>query len=497
MKRNITVASLAAIIALVVIVVATSTNSAVSQENNSKVKMSDVGYIVFEKAALRSSGEKEFYIVLKKEDKAMAIAIAKALNETIVPFARNSMMGGRITQAKAISGNLVHVPLPSILFSRAAMVEDKVISVTFNKPAKRIPEAPINTEALIMLSKLEDLDVRLSALIALSRQDTIGAYKALQNAYATKSGWTKRCASLGLALYETENEKTLKQMRKEFRDAYQNMLGLLERQPRTLNELNRQIKAMKGEIDKMVAVAPPVPPSLDAAPKTMQTDLNAMVNVIAMIQKYYEGEGKDELTDKTLMDAAMKGVSEHLDKYSSVFDLETKKKWDSHMNSAFVGIGVTLERNEGGDFIIASPIFGSPAYKAGIQARDVIVTVDGKEVQGIEMDELRKCVTGKPGTVVNIGIMRKGWKSPKNFPIVRAKITMPVVLYKMMPGNVGYLRLLQFANGADAKFAKALQSLMSQNLKGLVLDLRNNPGGGLNETLRIANMFLSKDQKIA
>ncbi len=497
MKRKITVASLAAIIALVVIVVATSTNSAVSQGDNSKVKIGDVGYVMFEQAAPRAEGEKEFYVVLKKEDRAMAMAVAKAINETVIPLGKGNFLGAKITGAKAISGNLVYVPIPNLAILHANLVEEKVVSVEFDTPTQKIQEAPITTEALIMLANLEDRDVRLSALIALSRKDTLGAYKTLRNAYETKSGWTQRCAALGLALYESENEKTLTQMRKEFSDAYQTMLTLLRQQPRTLNELQVQIGAMKEVLDKMIASAPPAPPVLDNAPKTLQTDLNAMIEVISLIQKYYEGECEGELTDKALMAAAMKGIGEHLDKYSSIFDLETKKKWDKHMKSEFVGIGVTLERNDEGEFIIASPIFGSPAYKAGILARDVIVSVDGENVKGIEMDELRRRVTGKPGTVVNIGIMRKGWKEPKIFPITRAKITMPVVLYKMMPGNVGYLRLLQFASNAHVNFAKAIQDLQRQNLKGLIIDLRNNPGGGLKETLNIANMFLRKGQKIA
>ena len=495
MKRKITVASLAAIIALVVIVVATSTDNAVSQ--GSTAKLSDVGYVVFEQAAPRSTGEKEFYFVLKDEDKAMAQIVANAFNETVIPYGKGSSMGVKITNAKVISGNMIHVPVPSMARPHAGLVVEQIANVEITRPAQAVKEAPITTEALIMLANLEDQDVRLNALIGLSRKDTIGAYRALKQAYSGGEGWTKRFASLGLALYEKANETTLKQMRKEFQDAYQSLQSLLQQQPRTLQEFQTRLDAMKAEVDKMIAVAPPAPPTTKHAPKTMQTDLNSLVEAINMIKQYYRGECEGEINDETLMAAAMKGISDYLDLYSSLFDKETKKKWDSHMNAEFVGIGVTLERNDEGKFIIASPIFGSPAYKAGILARDVIVSVDGKDVQGLEMDELRKIVTGKPGTVVNIGIMRKGWKEPKVFPITREKIEMPMVLYKMMPGNVGYLRLLQFGNGSFTAFAKAVQDLQRQNLKGLVIDLRNNPGGSLREILNMANMFLMRGQKIA
>ncbi len=449
----------------------------------------DAGYVLFEKVYPRMTGERELYIVMKDEDKAMSAAIAKAANE---------MSEMRLARGKAVavSGNLVYVPVPFALQRSAGNFAQKLSALEFKPPARPVKGAPTSTRALItLLSQVDDRNVRMSAMTELARRDSVDAFKALENTYKNSEGWTKRCASYAMYLYGKENAESLAEYRKKFASAYHTVTNLLAKQPRTQEQLKKQIEDLRAAFEKMIAYTPPEVPGLDATDEKMRKGLIVLYELIGKVQMCYSD--KESIDTEKLFDAAMKGISEHLDRYSEVFDRESKERWDRHIKSSFVGIGVTIERNDEGNFIVVSPIFGSPAYRAGFKPRDVIATVDGKPVKGLEMDELRMRITGKEDTVVRIGIIRKGWQQPKEFPIVRAVITLPVALFKMMPGSVGYLRLLQFSIDSHKEFAKALAELNRQNMKGLIIDLRNNPGGSLQQTLAISDMFIKTGKTLA
>ncbi len=485
---------LAALFALVALFAAIGYTGADAAEKPAVMAVGDEGVILFEKTLPRESGERECYIVLTHEDKAMTEAIANAINGTRIKAGAFAI---QISGATALSGNLVFVPIPQLCQRDAAGFADVISAVKFSKPEKRIPEDAITTEALEFLCRgCDDQNVQMSAMIALARRNSLQAYKILNDAFENNTGWRKRCASYAMYLYGRENEKTLEQHRREFLKAYSDLGSLLKRNPNLQKYTQEEMEAFKQAVAKLSASAPPGVPSAGVqSSDKYQRMLKVIKETIAITGRCYAGEEK--VSEDELIKEVIKGLGEYLDKYSAVFDKETKERWDKHMKSEFVGIGVTIEISDDGDFIVVSPIFGSPAYNAGFKARDIIRTVDGESVKGIEMQDLRTRITGEKGTVVRIGILRKGWKAPKEFPIVRAKITMPVVLYKMMPGKIGYLRLLQFATNSHEEFAKALKALNAQGMKALIIDLRNNPGGGLKQTLTIANQFIPAGRKLS
>ena len=488
MKHKLT----AGIFGLIVVFAAicwTCGNNNAKPDDRPTMTTANTGYVLFEKVYPRMTGERELYIVMKSEDKAMSAAIAKAINE--MPVMRPAR-----DKAVAVSGNLVYVPIPPALQRVAGDFAQELSVLEFQPPAKAVNDAPTSTQALItLLNEVNDRNVQMSAMTELARRDSVDAFNALENAYKNSEGWTKRCASYAMYLYGKENAKSLSEYRNEFARAYGTVTKLLARQPGTQEQLKKQIEDLKTAFERMCAYAPPEVPGLDATDEEMRKGLIVLYELIGKVQMYYSE--KDDVDTEKLFDAAMKGISEHLDRYSDVFDRESKERWDRHIKSSFVGIGVTIERDDEGNFIIVSPIFGSPAYNAGFKPHDVIATVDGKPVKGLEMEDLRMQITGEENTVVKIGILRKGWKEPKEFPIVRAVITLPVALFKMMPGNVGYLRLLQFSTDSHTEFAKALAELNGQNMKGLVIDLRNNPGGGLQQTLIISDMFIKAGKTLS
>jgi len=141
---------------------------------------------------------------------------------------------------------------------------------------------------------------------------------------------------------------------------------------------------------------------------------------------------------------------------------------------------------------VTSPIQGSPAAKAGLKAGDYILKVDGKSTAGMDLSEAVSLIRGQAGTPVTLTVGRKGLAKPFEVKIVRGTIDIPAVEYKMLPGKVGYLRLNIFNEITADKSRKALDDLESQGMEGLLLDLRNNPGGLLGECVEVARQFVSK-----
>jgi carboxyl-terminal processing protease len=148
--------------------------------------------------------------------------------------------------------------------------------------------------------------------------------------------------------------------------------------------------------------------------------------------------------------------------------------------------------------MIIAPIEGTPAYKAGIKPGDVIVKIDGKKVTpSMTLMEAVKLMRGKPGTKITIWIWRKGWAEPKPFTITRAVIKIKSVKYRILPGNIGYIRFTIFQRTSVDEFKKALEALKKhKGLQGIIVDLRNNPGGLLDSAVAISDFFLPKGDLI-
>ncbi|MBK7216114.1 MAG: S41 family peptidase [Candidatus Promineofilum sp.] len=198
-----------------------------------------------------------------------------------------------------------------------------------------------------------------------------------------------------------------------------------------------------------------------------------------------------------LMESAIAGSLEALgDDYTRYVSPEVAERTRQDMGGAVEGIGAMVQENDEGLFEIVRPIDGQPADLAGLQAGDVIVEVDGQSVLEIDFDEVILMVRGPAGTTVNLKVMREGAEEPLEFSIVRARFEVAVVEYEMLPAEmtggaaIGYIRLTEFGATAEEKLLEALAAILAQQPAGLVFDLRDNPGGYLDQSVAVADAFL-------
>ncbi|TYP71825.1 S41 family peptidase [Paenibacillus methanolicus] len=210
-----------------------------------------------------------------------------------------------------------------------------------------------------------------------------------------------------------------------------------------------------------------------------------------IINGYLEGaEGKK------LIDGAVEGMVASLeDPYSVYLTGEAGKAYMESYEDHFVGIGVEV-REEDGAFIIEKVIEGAPAKKAGVKDHDTIVAVDGQAAKGMASDKLLGMVRGKEGTTVKLTLLRAGAGQPIELSVKRGSVPIKTVEYDMKANGIGQITIERFADKTGDEFDKALEALTAKGMKGLLLDLRGNPGGLLDPTIQIASRFLPKGEKI-
>ena len=220
-------------------------------------------------------------------------------------------------------------------------------------------------------------------------------------------------------------------------------------------------------------------------------ELQQLTDVMTIIRHSYV----DEVPMKTLVDGAIRGMLASLDPHSSFLTPEDYKEMQSDMSGEFIGLGLDVTiRNE--DLVVIAPLEGSPAEKAGITAGDRINKIGDRNTRDIEnvMEALR-LLRGPKGSSVTLTIMRDGFSAPKDFIIQRAAIKISSVRSRTLESGYGYLRIAQFQATTAAEVSRELVRLHSDNpagLNGLILDLRNNSGGLLDQAVNVANFFLEK-----
>jgi len=215
--------------------------------------------------------------------------------------------------------------------------------------------------------------------------------------------------------------------------------------------------------------------------------------VLAIVEQNY-AEPVD--VERAIENGAIPGMLRVLDPHSGFYDARQFALLREDQRGKYYGVGMTVAPRDGHTAVLA-PFFGSPAYKAGIRPGDIILKVDGKSADGLSTVEVADLLKGPKGTVVRITIAREGFEQSLNFTVVRDEIPRHGVDNPMLlrPG-IGYIRVASFNETTDRELAEALQKLNASSLQGLVLDLRNNPGGLLNEGVAVADMFLEKNQLI-
>jgi carboxyl-terminal processing protease len=213
-----------------------------------------------------------------------------------------------------------------------------------------------------------------------------------------------------------------------------------------------------------------------------------------------DGILRDEFIDPSAMDAdkmrfgAASGYVSALGDAHTVFvEPSTAEIMEQDMQGSFAGIGATLDQDDAGRLLIVRVLPNSPALGAGVQAGDVILAVDGQSMQGKTVMDAVRVIRGPKDTTVRLRLERKGQPEPVEITIKRDKVELPIVETKTLPGDIAYLRLSEFNAVSYDRVHEALNTLLAQKPKGLVFDLRGNPGGYLEMSVRIAGEFLPRN----
>jgi carboxyl-terminal processing protease len=185
-----------------------------------------------------------------------------------------------------------------------------------------------------------------------------------------------------------------------------------------------------------------------------------------------------------------------LDPHSNFLARRQYTQLQERQKGSYYGLGITVQMVDG-DLTVVSPFEGTPAYRLGIRSGDIISKIEGDETRGMELDDCVKRLRGAKGSKVTISITRVGYDRPLDFTIVRDEIKLRSVPYAfLLEDGVGYLRISDFTETTDAELEENLEKLVEQGAKRLLLDLRDNPGGLLDQAVEVSNTFLKKGSKI-
>jgi len=216
--------------------------------------------------------------------------------------------------------------------------------------------------------------------------------------------------------------------------------------------------------------------------------LELFANVLSLLQENYV----EKVNTKELIEGAINGLLLSLDPHSSYLKPESFQDLKDETQGSFTGIGIEITMRDG-ILTVVSPIEGTPADQAGLKAKDMIIKIDGKPTKDMSPMDAVKKLRGPKGTKVTISIHREGWRSLKDFTLVRDTIPIQSVKSFFLEPGLAYTRITNFQSQTTADYKKALKDMEAVHpLKGLILDLRNNPGGLLNQAVSIADIFIDQ-----
>ncbi|MDR9437314.1 MAG: S41 family peptidase [Thiohalophilus sp.] len=202
----------------------------------------------------------------------------------------------------------------------------------------------------------------------------------------------------------------------------------------------------------------------------------------------------EDVDDKTLLENAIRGMLTGLDPHSSYLDEKATTELRIGTSGEFGGLGIVVGMEDG--FVkVVSPIDDTPAAKAGIQSGDLIIRLDDQSVKGMSLDDAVKLMRGKPGSKITLTVVREGEDKPMTFKLTRDKIRVESVKARLLGDGYGYVRISNFQMRTGSDLRKEVTRLKKENdgnLKGLVLDLRNNPGGLLDAAISVSDAFITE-----
>jgi len=236
------------------------------------------------------------------------------------------------------------------------------------------------------------------------------------------------------------------------------------------------------ETGAIPALAPARPPA------DIGQDFNVFWEAWRIIERDYVD--RDKLNRQKMIQGAIKGLVESLgDPHSTYVPADQYRREQLEMASRYEGIGAYVEKDQNNFIVIVAPIQGSPAEKAGLRPGDRIIRVNGEDIRQLSLDEAVNKIKGPRGTQVTLTILREGQSQPFDVEITRSEVRLQTVSTAMV-GNYGYVRISVFSEVTNEELVGKLRELLAKNPRGLILDLRNNPGGLLGATVDVASQFL-------
>lgn len=228
---------------------------------------------------------------------------------------------------------------------------------------------------------------------------------------------------------------------------------------------------------------------LTAHAEDRYADLQNFAKVLNYVQQYYV----EEVDTKKLIYGAIKGMLRELDPHTNFLPPEIYKDFESETSGEFGGLGIEISV-QNGVLTIISPIEDTPAWEAGIQAGDKVIGVDGTSTKGLSLVEASQLMRGKKGSKTTLTIVREGEETPKDYAITRGNVKIKSVKYTDLEDGYLYVRLASFIENSSKDFEKALADTEKKysEIKGLVIDLRRNPGGLLDQAVKISDLFIKE-----
>ena len=234
---------------------------------------------------------------------------------------------------------------------------------------------------------------------------------------------------------------------------------------------------------------------------TMRDSLKSFTSVYSVVEQNYAEKMDTDRTDKAIYDGAIPGMLHVLDPHSNFYDPKAYAQMREDQHGRYYGVGMTIQPQliDGAvRILVLFPFEGTPSYKAGIKPGDMILSVDGKSTDGMDSAPVASMLKGPRGTHVLVTMMREGHDKPMTFDLVRDEIPRPSVdlAFEIRP-NVGYMHVTNFQETTAREVGEALERFKQDGpLKGLVIDLRGNPGGLLNQAVDMSDKFLKKGQVV-
>jgi carboxyl-terminal processing protease len=226
-----------------------------------------------------------------------------------------------------------------------------------------------------------------------------------------------------------------------------------------------------------------------AAAEERYQELQLFAKVLNLVQQYYV----EEVDTKKLIYGGIKGMLKELDPHTNFLPPDIYKEFETETSGEFGGIGIEITV-QNGILTIISPIEDTPAWKAGVKAGDKVVEIDGESTKGFSLAEAAQRMKGKKGQKIRLGIFRDGFDKPKEFAIERGTVKIKSVKYTDLDSGYAYVRVTSFIENSASDFEKVMKAHIAKYkaTKGLILDLRRNPGGLLDQAVQISDLFLEQ-----